>query len=230
MTLNSSRYKCLLVVLLSSVFTLLAAYTAVPPLVTRPAEERQVLWNTALDLMASVFSVAFASSVPAASAEGVAYIIIHVHNPEGVEIASIQGVDPGSVQIYDGDTLISYGTNNATTHNEPMGILPGAHTIKAVFNGMTKEQTITLSANDTKVVTFTFDRTEFDLLAVLQTARSGSVSISKDLASTAEHPSEWGTEENSGSPFQPALAYYTGWAWGPQGGVGSLYITCRWLC
>jgi len=67
------------------------------------------------------------------------YIIVHCHNPEGKEIASIQGMSQNSVEIYDGDTLIGYGAHNAETHNKPIEISPGTHTIKAKFNGMTKE-------------------------------------------------------------------------------------------
>lgn len=94
-------------------------------------------------------------SVSQAQAE-TSYIIVHAHNPEGVEIASIEGMSQSSVEIYDGGTPIGYGAYNAETHNIPIAISPGTHTIKAEFNGMTKEQTITLNPGETKVVTFTF--------------------------------------------------------------------------
>ncbi|MDD5531054.1 MAG: hypothetical protein PHX21_13635, partial [bacterium] len=89
-------------------------------------------------------------------------IIVHCHNPEGREIASIQGMN-GMVIIFDGDTVIGYGANNSETHNKPITISSGTHTIKATFNGMTKEETITLNPNETRTITFTFDRTEWSL-------------------------------------------------------------------
>lgn len=90
------------------------------------------------------------------------YIIVHAHNPEGVEIASIQGMSQNSVKIYDGDALIGYGAYNAETHNKPIAISPGGHTIKAKFNGMTLEQNININAGQTQVLTFTFERTHWD--------------------------------------------------------------------
>jgi len=44
------------------------------------------------------------------------HIIVHALNPEGIEIASIQGMNPYSVKIYDGDTLIGYGAHNEDIH------------------------------------------------------------------------------------------------------------------
>ena len=90
-------------------------------------------------------------------------VIVHVHNPEGVEIASIEGMNPSSVEIYDGDTLIGYGAHNAETHNKPIQMDPGNHTIKVKFNGMTLEQNISIAEGQTQVLTFAFNRTEYDL-------------------------------------------------------------------
>lgn len=84
-----------------------------------------------------------------------AYVFVHCHNPEGKEIASIQGVDIKSVSIYDGDTRIGYG---AQCHYTPLPIPTGTRTIKAKFNGMTKEQVITIKPKETKVIIFTFNR------------------------------------------------------------------------
>ena len=107
-------------------------------------------------------------SFPNAQAQGeTSYIIVHALNPEGVEIASIEGMDPHCVEIYDGDALIGYGAYNEETFNKPIEISPGPHTIKAKFNGMTKEQTIILNPDETKVLVFTFEREEFDLLGYL---------------------------------------------------------------
>lgn len=90
------------------------------------------------------------------------YVIVHAHNPEGVEIASIGGMRQNSVTIYDGDALIGYGAYNAEAHNKPIGISAGTHTIKAKFNGMTKEQSLTLNPNEIKVITFIFSRIDRD--------------------------------------------------------------------
>lgn len=38
--------------------------------------------------------------------EGISYIIVHALNPEGIEIASIEGMNPSCVEIYGGDILI----------------------------------------------------------------------------------------------------------------------------
>ncbi|HLD82780.1 MAG TPA: alpha/beta hydrolase [Candidatus Omnitrophota bacterium] len=88
------------------------------------------------------------------------HIIVHAHNPEGKEIASIRGMNEDSVEIYDGDTFIGYGAYNAETHDSPMAISTGNHNIKVKFNGMTLEQNIYLNEGETKVLTFTFTRTE----------------------------------------------------------------------
>lgn len=54
------------------------------------------------------------------------HIIVHTHNPEGVEIASIQGMDQRndqrSVRIYDGDTFIGYGTHDTASHSQSLTI------------------------------------------------------------------------------------------------------------
>lgn len=89
-------------------------------------------------------------------------IIVHCHNPEGKEIASIRGMAQNSVKIYDGDTLIGYGAYNAATHNAAIPISSGGHVIKAEFNGMAKEQAVIVNPNETKIITFMFERTEFN--------------------------------------------------------------------
>jgi hypothetical protein len=63
------------------------------------------------------------------------YIIVHALNPEGIDIASIQGMGQYSVEIYDSDNLIGYGAYNAESHNRPIPIPAGTHTIKVEFNG-----------------------------------------------------------------------------------------------
>ena len=116
-------------------------------------------------------------------------IIVHVHNPEGVENASIEGMPNPyySVYIFDGDIAIGYGAYNAETHNKPIADLyEGTHTIKAVFNGMTKEETVTLGPNETKTVTFVFDRTEIDVRPLMTTSGSAAGSASGSATSTWE--------------------------------------------
>jgi PKD repeat protein len=92
------------------------------------------------------------------------YIIVHAFNPEGIEIASIEGMDPYCVQIYDGETLIGYGAHDNETYNKPIATSPGAHTIKAKFNAMTLEQSINLEPGEMKVLVFMFSRTTFNLI------------------------------------------------------------------
>jgi len=123
-----------------------------------------------------------------------AKIIVHCHNPEGKEIASIKGMDSESVQIYDGNILIGYGAYNSETHNKPIEVSAGtqARTIRAVFNGMTKEQTITLNLSETKELTFTFERTEFDLIPLLANIFGGEISVGHDKNYTDMWaPEEW---------------------------------------
>ncbi len=91
------------------------------------------------------------------------YIIIHALNPEGIEIASIEGVAPQSVELYNGDTLIGHGAHNNETYNKPIAISPGEHAIKVKFNGMELSQNININKEETKIITFKFERTNFDL-------------------------------------------------------------------
>jgi hypothetical protein len=113
-------------------------------------------------------------SVLATSQAQESYITIHALNPEGVEIASIEGMDPYCVEVFDGENLIGYAPYDAETHNIPITIEPGAHTIKAVFNGITNSQNIVLDAGETREVTFRFKRTEFDILSKIISAFSDS--------------------------------------------------------
>jgi hypothetical protein len=108
------------------------------------------------------------------------YIIVHVINPEGVEIASIEGIRGGWLGIYDGETLIGNAAYSYETHNQPITISPGNHTIKVEFNGMGKEQNITLEPGASKHVTFTFDRTTCDIQTLLSRSGGGSSCESGD--------------------------------------------------
>ena len=122
--------------------------------------------------------------------EGASYIIVHVLNPEAIEIASIDGMSPYRVEIYDGDALIGYSAHNNETYNKPIAISPGTHTIKVEFNGMTFEQNVNLELGETKVITFTFERTEFYLADYIDSiGGSYTVSISREF--TVSHSEKW---------------------------------------
>jgi len=104
------------------------------------------------------------------------YIVVHCHNPEGKEIAGIDGMDGSVVQIYDNGKFLSSGPYAIGTHNSPMPSIPGTHVIKAMFNGMSKEQTITLNANQTKMVILTFGRTSKNYKEFWYLSPTGSIS------------------------------------------------------
>jgi hypothetical protein len=107
--------------------------------------------------------IAFLLSFSVAQAQsGTSYIIVHALNPEGIEIASIEGMDSHCVEIYDGDILIGYGAHDNETYNKPIAISSGAHTIKVKFNGMELSQDINLQEGETRILTFTFERTEIE--------------------------------------------------------------------
>ncbi|TBR20148.1 PKD domain-containing protein, partial [bacterium] len=107
---------------------------------------------------ACFFSLIVLSFLPVSQAQSQnSCIIVHALNPQGVEIASIEGVGPDSVKIYDGESLIGYGAYNNETHNKPIAIPEGTHVIKAVFEGAELTQDIILQQGETKVIVFTFD-------------------------------------------------------------------------
>ena len=108
-------------------------------------------------------------------------IIVHCHNPEGKEINSIQGMAGTEVEIYYGDTLVGYGVKNAQEHNQPVSLPPGNHTFKAKFNGIELSQSIHLDEGETKTLTFTFPRTEFNHKGFLNSI--GPVSASRTYTS-----------------------------------------------
>lgn len=126
--------------------------------------DKRIVSGILLILLAASFLVPLLQ-VSSSDAETTSHIIVHVHNPEGVEIGSIGGMSSSSVEIYDGDALIGYGACNSETYNKPMSISPGIHTIKAKFNGLTLEQNVDLQPNETRTLVFSFNRTEFDLLS-----------------------------------------------------------------
>jgi len=135
-------------------------------------------------LFASLLSFSIVQAAPPPPDQA-SYIIVHALNPEGIEIASIVGMGPYSVQIYDGDTFIGYSAHNEETRNQPIAITSGEHTIKVKFNGMTLEQEIDIAANETKVLTFTFERTEI--------SPEELISFSWDISATEEYTVEGDT-------------------------------------
>ncbi|MFH1230130.1 MAG: DUF6531 domain-containing protein, partial [Planctomycetota bacterium] len=126
-------------------------------------------------------SLFMACIMPAYSQQQSAYLIVHCHNPEGKEIASVQGMQSNCVRIYNDDAQIGSGVSTVNGHNKPITISAGQHTIKAEFNGMTKQETVTLTPDETKTVTFTFEREEVDLNQILNKQISGSVSVSHEV-------------------------------------------------
>lgn len=128
-------------------------------------------------------------------------IIVHCHNPEGKEINSISTAIVDFTQwwqvdaeIYDGDIHISNGASRIEDHNRPIPIDPGNHTIKAVFNGMTLQQDIDISEGETEILTFTFERTEFDIAAWLDTFDDGDNTFERSGEGYIEWPDEFHEE------------------------------------
>jgi pimeloyl-ACP methyl ester carboxylesterase len=118
---------------------------------------------------------------PAQAQSDTAYIIVHAHNPEGVEINSIDWWYGSlirsweeSVQIYDGDNALGPAPYDTATHGRPIAISPGTHVIKAKFNGMTLEQEINIPAGATNEIVFTFEREEVDTQSLLTSAHNDS--------------------------------------------------------
>ena len=116
--------------------------------------------------------------------EGVSYIIVHALNPEAIEIASIEGMDQYCVGIYDGDTLIGYGAHDNETYNKPIAISSGAHTVKAVFNGMTESKNINIAEGNTQQLFFIFSRTKH----IFDYSASASLSDSMSWNLLNPHP------------------------------------------
>ncbi|MCX5697169.1 MAG: hypothetical protein NTU54_04275, partial [Candidatus Omnitrophica bacterium] len=96
---------------------------------------------------------------------------------------------------YDGSTLIGYGASSSATLNKPISLGQGSHTIKAAFNGMTLSQNFTLSSGETKILTFSFTRTSYDIYKWLN---NFNISIYGDILDK--------------SPGR----YYCEWAWMPR--------------
>jgi len=99
-------------------------------------------------------------------AQGESYIIVHAVNPEGVEIASIEGVGSGCVAIYDGDTWIGHGIHSTDQCNRPIAISPGNHTVRVEFNGMSLGKNINITEGELKELVFVFNRTQIDLFPI----------------------------------------------------------------
>ena len=113
-------------------------------------------------LVLAVLLVLLSSEIAGAQGLGTSYIIVHALNPEGVEIGSIEGMGLHFWPVYDGDSQIGYIAHNEETHNQPISISSGVHTIKVEFNGMILEQNVTLEPGETKQLVFIFNRVEIN--------------------------------------------------------------------
>jgi hypothetical protein len=106
------------------------------------------------------------------------YIVVHVHNPEGKELADLEGVGLSDVALFRDDINFADGYYTKDASKMSFLIEPGNHTFKATFNGMSQEQNVTINANETKALTFVFERTEFDLRALLNRVYGGDSVVS----------------------------------------------------
>ncbi len=94
-----------------------------------------------------------------------AQLIVHFHNPEGVEISSIDrggGAGGFGLSLFDGEVVL---INGSWTPHQPIDVNAGAHTLRIIFNGMEKEEQILLAPGEKKTITFVFERTEWDISA-----------------------------------------------------------------
>ncbi|MDD4899646.1 MAG: alpha/beta fold hydrolase [Candidatus Omnitrophica bacterium] len=109
-----------------------------------------------------------------------AYVIVHCHNPEGIEINSIDGMKGNAynyrAKIFCDTMPLGISPQYPSQHNQAKLITSGTHTIKATFNGMTKEQVISVTPNETKVITFVFDRAIHDFKDFWYLSPTGSAS------------------------------------------------------
>lgn len=144
------------------------------------------------------------------------YIIVHAHNPEGVEIASIEGMNSQSVETYDGATLIGYGAHDSDSHKKPLAVLPGSHTIKAKFNGLTLEQNVNLQEGETRALIFIFPRTIFNLMEEVR-----DCDIQSSISGQFSGPSQE-ICVNVTCPWNPAWVVETSF-WDPCTGRSGVY-------
>lgn len=125
-------------------------------------QEKDCMWKflicIKICLVLSVISFLYPLSI---QADENSYIIVHVHNPEGIEIGMIPGIGQTGVVIYDGDNSIGCGAYDAKTLNKPLSISSGTHNIKVRFNGITKEQSVSVDSGETKDVIFTLERINY---------------------------------------------------------------------
>jgi len=117
-----------------------------------------------------------------------AFLRVHALNPEGVEIASIEGMNGSQVAIYDNDSHIGYGIATRDDAARILYLSPGAHSIKVEFNGMAEIQDVFLEKGQAASLVFTFPREEFDIIGLLNNALAGSVSYSWDYSFTEGTP------------------------------------------
>jgi len=118
------------------------------------------------------FAVLLSSFLFASAQAETSYITVHMHNPENVEINSLFYTMSCNAfyrvyhDIY-GFIASGCGVENNETHNQLIEVPSGTLHIRAIFNGMSQEKVVHLAPNEVKTVIFTFDRTEWDISAWL---------------------------------------------------------------
>jgi hypothetical protein len=93
------------------------------------------------------------------------YIIIHCHNPEGIELNSISQIPITSAEIYVDNEFLDYGAHDNETHNKKYLILSGSHDIKVIFNGIEIIENVIITSGQIKTITFIFTRTIYNLMS-----------------------------------------------------------------
>lgn len=135
-----------------------------------------------------------------------ANIIIHCHNPEGKEIGSIESQSGNigfSVELYAGryaSTFLGYSASDSSTHNKPITITAGTHTIKAVFNNMIKTQSIAINPGETKTVTFVFERITYDLTGLINTVSFNNIIEKTGTFTITDTSASFGASDSSSLP------------------------------
>ncbi|HSK78044.1 MAG TPA: myxococcus cysteine-rich repeat containing protein [Thermoanaerobaculia bacterium] len=136
-------------------------------------------WKTRVACLAILFIFPIANHLAAASG-----VIIYPVNPEGILIASISGLSPEAVEIFDGVSFLRYST--AENYDTPISLTPGRHVIGVNFNGITLERAINLAESEVRILTIVFPREEFDIAGWIDEQKiSSSQVLVKSLDITA---------------------------------------------
>lgn len=144
------------------------------------------------------------------------YLLVHALNPEGVELSTLRHAP------HFWEDLLSVYVDGHRLYPDAVGAYAccqpaGAHTVRAEFNGMSKEESIVLDWGETRSITFVFDRTEFDLAGVIQgidLSYDASVSGTFDLEDPCIDNYATSFEDRDGGEVADAGAYasaFTPW-------------------